>query len=338
MENEKQIQEDEIDLKELFKIILNYKKFILIFTAIVTLLSIIYVNMKTPIYEVKSVIRIGQIGDSLIENSNILEKKLRVIFSVDDRPFITEEHGIVSDISLVKKAENFIEVTTQAFSNEKALDINNEVVDFLQTDYKYKIDEYILRTNLNIKNLEEQIKYLEDVTKVQVNEKINFLKDVELVTIENKLNFNKEKMEQYQKNINDITKKRSSNDTQNMLSAIEILNYQNLILNLQNQIENLNKEKENILSEKIPNLNRELEYNIKNQLEDLSDQIELEKLKFTNNVAINSEIVGNILINDYPIKSRKTLIIIVSFVIGFILSIFLVFFINFINNLRKEEK
>ncbi|QKF58943.1 Wzz/FepE/Etk N-terminal domain-containing protein [Aliarcobacter lanthieri] len=336
MQNEKYIQEDEIDLKELFKTIWNKKIFIVIFTSIITILSIVYVSLKIPIYEVKSVVKIGQIGDALIENSNILERKLRVIFSVDDMPFITEKYGIVSDISLVKKAENFIEITTQAFSNEKAIDINNEVVDFLQTDYKYKIDEYILRTNLNIKNLEEQIKYLEDVTKIQVNEKINFLKNVELVTIENKLNFNKEKMEQYQKNINDITKKRSSNDTQNMLSAMEILNYQNLILNLQNQIENLNKEKENILLEKIPNLNRELEYSIKNQLEDLNDKIELEKLKLMNNIATNSEIVGNILINDYPIKPRKSLIVVVGFVTGFILSIFLVFFINFINKIRKE--
>ena len=56
------IQEDEIDLKELFRTILKYKKFILIFTFSITILSIIFVYMKTPIYEVKSNIQIGYRG------------------------------------------------------------------------------------------------------------------------------------------------------------------------------------------------------------------------------------------------------------------------------------
>ena len=123
-----------------------------------------------------------------------------------------------------------------------------------------------------------------------------------------------------------------------MLSAMEILNYQNLILNLQNQIENLNKEKQNIISEKIPTLKRDLEFDIKNKLENLKDKIELEKLKLTNNIAKNSEIVGDIQIEDEPIKPKKALIVIVAFVTGFILSIFLVFFMQFINGMRKERE
>ncbi|MCT7557678.1 GNVR domain-containing protein [Aliarcobacter butzleri] len=118
---------------------------------------------------------------------------------------------------------------------------------------------------------------------------------------------------------------------------MEILNYQSLILNLQNQIENLNKEKQNILVDKIPNIKRELEYNIKNELEDILNRIELEKLKLTNKIAKNSEFVGSILVNEHPIKPKKSLIVVVSFVTGFILSIFLVFFIEFIRTLKKEE-
>jgi len=59
------IQEDEIDLKELFRTILKYKKFILIFTFSITILSIIFVYMKTPIYEVKSNIQIGYRGGGI---------------------------------------------------------------------------------------------------------------------------------------------------------------------------------------------------------------------------------------------------------------------------------
>ena len=122
-----------------------------------------------------------------------------------------------------------------------------------------------------------------------------------------------------------------------MLSAMEILSYQNLILNLQNQIENLNKEKQNIITEKIPSLKRNLEFDIKIKLDNLKDSIELEKLKLTNNIAKNSEVVGDVLVDDNPIKPKKSLIIVVAFVTGFILSIFLVFFMSFISNLKKED-
>jgi len=48
----------------------------------------------------------------------------------------------------------------------------------------------------------------------------------------------------------------------------------------------------------------------------------------------NSEIVGHIITNDYPIKPKKKLIVTVAFIAGFILSIFLVFIMN---AFRKED-
>ena len=47
--------------------------------------------------------------------------------------------------------------------------------------------------------------------------------------------------------------------------------------------------------------------------------------------------IGDITISNEPInKPKKSLIITVAFVTGFILSIFLVFFIEFIRTLKKE--
>ncbi|WP_419675983.1 Wzz/FepE/Etk N-terminal domain-containing protein [Aliarcobacter butzleri] len=209
MQNQKYLQEDEIDLKELFKTIWSYKKFILIFTFIVTVLSIIYVSLKTPIYQVKSVIKIGSIADVPLENSNILEKNIRVIFGLDNNSFsIKEDEGIVTGINIIKNATSLLEVTTEAFTNEKAILKQHEVLEYLQDEYKYKIDEFIFKTNLNIKNLEGQIKYINEVKKVQKEESIDFLNRVDLVLIENKLNFNREKLSQYQENINNILKEK----------------------------------------------------------------------------------------------------------------------------------
>ena len=310
------IAEDEIDLKELFRTLAKNKKFIFLFTIVVTVLSVIYAYSKKPIYEVKSVIRIGFIPSTgvlteskLVENSSVLETKLRVIYNIDDTTKkINLENGEVINITAVKKADNFLEITTQAYSNEKAEIKNKEVVSYIQNEYKYKIDEYNFLVDSNLKKMEEQI---------------SLLSNTDLIAIENKLSFNKEKLVQYQENINEISKRRSPNDTQNMLSAIEILNYQNLILNLQNQIENLNTEKQAILNEKIPTLKR---------------NYELEKLKLTNNTAKNSEIVGQMEIDENPVKPKKSLIIIVAFITGLILSIFIVFIREFLQNgLSKES-
>lgn len=51
----------------------------------------------------------------------------------------------------------------------------------------------------------------------------------------------------------------------------------------------------------------------------------------------NSELVGKILVNDNSIKPKKKLIILVSFITGFILSIFIVFFLNFIRTFKEEK-
>ena len=304
------ISEDEIDLKELFRTLKKNKNIIILITLVITFLAIIYVFIKKPIYEVKSVVRIGYISESKpVENFSVLETKLRVIYNVDE---ITKkmnfENGEVTNITAVKKADSFLEISTQAYSNEKAEIKNKEVIEFLQNEYKYKIDEYNFLVDSNLKKMEEQI---------------SLLSNTDLIAIENKLSFNKEKLVQYQENINEISKRRSPNDTQNMLSAIEILNYQNLILNLQNQIENLNTEKQAILNEKIPTLKR---------------NYELEKLKLTNNTAKNSEIVGQMEIDENPVKPKKALIIIVAFITGLILSIFIVFIREFLQNgLSKES-
>lgn len=80
------VYEEEIDLKELFLTIWKKKIFIVVFTAIITILAIIYVSFKTQIYEVKSVVKIGHIKNSLseysstntlLEPSAILEQKLK---------------------------------------------------------------------------------------------------------------------------------------------------------------------------------------------------------------------------------------------------------------------
>lgn len=191
MENKRYIQEDEIDLKELFITIWKRKLFVTSFTFVVTLLAIIYVLIKNPIpiYQGKAFLEIGKIqsqtfGQDLFDNPTDLAQILNIEYKVE--------------ASIPKATISLLEITS---------------------------------------------------------------KD------ENK--------EEIQNNIKD---------------AVAFI---------------INKH--------------------------------TEKAKFYENVIMSKQI-GNIVIDDNPInKPKKTLIVVVSFVSGFILSIFLVFFMQFINSIRKEN-
>lgn len=191
MENKQYIQEDEIDLKELFITIWKRKLFVISFTFVVTLLAIIYVLIKNPIpiYQGKAFLEIGKIqsqtfGQDLFDNPTDLAQILNIEYKVE--------------ASIPKATISLLEITS---------------------------------------------------------------KD------ENK--------EEIQNNIKD---------------AVAFI---------------INKH--------------------------------TEKAKFYENVIMSKQI-GNIVIDDNPInKPKKTLIVVVSFITGFMLSIFLIFFMQFVNSIRKED-
>ncbi|HUH43096.1 MAG TPA: Wzz/FepE/Etk N-terminal domain-containing protein [Sulfurimonas sp.] len=122
-------QEDEIDLKELFETIWDKKVFIVLFTMIVTIASIVYVVLKnpTPIYQGKIYMEIGQIQNKnfvpvIIENVNDLVGILKIELKVD--------------ASILKGTTKLLEIS---FDNEdKKLITNklNQAKDFIIEKHK----------------------------------------------------------------------------------------------------------------------------------------------------------------------------------------------------------
>ena len=80
--------------------------------------------------------------------------------------------------------------------------------------------------------------------------------------------------------------------------------------------------------------------NIKNKLEKIKEFIMVRHQKLSNfyDIAVQTEQIGDIKISEESInKPKKALIVTVAFITGFILSIFLVFFIQFIQSIKKES-
>ena len=306
MEKETYI-EDEIDLKELFATIWKRKIFIATLTLGVTLCAGIYAYTKTPIYEVKSYIELGFIDNKMIEEPAVLEQKLKVVFGIDNNTMNNNpEKGIISSISQTKNIKNFLEIKTEAISNEIAIAKNKEVLTYTQDLYNPKIEYSKSLINNEILNIERQINFYE-------NEKMNMLNESILL--------NNTNLEKYTKEITELYKSNTSDKTSSMIASVQIINYQNLIINLQNQINSIEIEKQQIIKNTLPKMKAGL------------DEI---KFKLSEQNISNTRLVGDYVVNEYPAKPKKSLIIVVAFVTGFILSIFMVFFMEFIKNFRKE--
>ena len=365
-------EEDEIDLRELFKTLMDNKIKIVAITSVITLMAVIYAYVKTPIYEVKSNVQIGFIGEDLIANPATLIKTANLVFNVEDK-ISTKEKFVseVSSISANKKLKNFVEIKTQAISNDEALKKNKEVVAYIENKYKTKIDQFILNNNnnnikaievkinnlenLETENLKRQIELLKTQKVVKIDEKIKFYKKTKINAINEKIKFHNDKLKEYTKAVKQIYQNNKKNtDTSSLtISSLQMVNYQNLILNSQNKVEDLKVEIEVINNEIIPNLKREkknilddalrkLTYKLKVELPNkkvkLLEQINQYKFQNSEQNIQNSKVIGSYVVKDHPIKPKKKLIVIVAFITGLILSIFIVFFLEFIKGFKEEDK
>ncbi|MCT7569948.1 Wzz/FepE/Etk N-terminal domain-containing protein [Aliarcobacter butzleri] len=315
MQNQKYLQEDEIDLKELFKTIWSYKKFILIFTFIVTVLSIIYVSSKTPTYEVTALVEVGSYKtesdqDVIIDNADNLSKKLTTIF-IDLRKNVENKDFEITKIVTVKGMKNFIEISSEASSNTQAIEGLNEVIEHIKSEHTKLLDDVKEKNEFQLKNISLLIKNIEDDQLVNIEKKIE-LYNQNIVSLEQQMTSVTETL----KNINKLDPSISA------LKLMEKRDISNAIISNKSNLYDLIEKKENLVNVEINKL--------------LDRKKILETLSLPHNLK-NSEVVGSILVNEYPIKPKKSLIVVVSFVTGFILSIFLVFFIEFIRALKKEE-
>lgn len=395
MEQNKIIIEDEIDLKELFSIIWQKKIFIISFTIIITILSAIYVYTKNPIYEVKSIMEIGFLENKVVDDPAVVEQKLNIIFGVEDKNTNNNaEKGIITSIKKDKDVKNFIEIKTEAISNDIALAKNKEVLELTKELYNNKIEQFKTFLNNDIVNIQREIDYVNNVeiknilSQISIlkeqeifkidreienlknqnlkiaNNEIDFLKNEKLKKLSEKISFYKNNLEKFDKEINELNKTISINQDKTALLVIstQLINYQNLMLNTQNQINELELQVQQIIKETIPKLEinkeniflvqiKDLEMKKQNVSNDtikkLEDKINIElktkisqleekknitKFKFSKENISNAKLVGNYVISDYPVKPKKMLIIIISFITAFVLSIFIAFFINFIRD------
>jgi len=169
-EQRNDIQEDEIDLRELLHTLIKNKKIIFITVSLVSLLAIFYAYVKKPVYEVRSIIELAQVKgtdgkSSMVESTNTVVNKLKFLYKIDtagmhkDFPYLTAATAI-------KNTNNLIVLKAQAYSNTDAKKYLQEIVNTLIAHQNKVLDEYI---SLQKKHLQRLSKDEKEIQKIIVS-------------------------------------------------------------------------------------------------------------------------------------------------------------------------
>jgi predicted RNase H-like nuclease len=179
-----------------------------------------------------------------------------------------------------------------------------------------------------------------------------FQKNRIIESLNEKIKFTSMKLDEYNNQIQKLFRlAQTKSDTMAMIASIQMVNYQNLILDAQEKLQNyklkieniknleivdLKRKKENISTDKLKNLKYRLDITLNEKIKDL--EFKIKELQFQKENSIkNTSLIGDYIISETPIKPKKKLIVTIAFVTGFILSIFLVFFMQFVSGMRKEK-
>jgi LPS O-antigen subunit length determinant protein (WzzB/FepE family) len=273
------MQEDTIDIKELFNVLKKRKKLVGLLTALFTLLALLYVFMSKPVYEAKAVVELAQINKKPVQDLNDLKQKVEFLYEVNLKGKKIEL-PLVKSVEMPKKTSNIMIVKTHGYSNETATEKLQEVIDYITTLQNKELDSY---GNIQKQRLEL---VTEDISR---NEKLTISATKEIA--------------QYKEKLFNISKQDAALAG---IYAIEIGKKQTEL---------------NEITTKV--------YTLKNKKNDLELSVSPLKIQKTTTI-------GNIETLDKAVKPKKLLITIIAFITGLMLSIFLAFFLEFLQGMKEN--
>ena len=217
----------------------------------------------------------------------------------------------ISSIVVPKGSKEFLEIKSLAVSNDFALKEIEKVISYVQEEHKKILNDVKQRRELKVANLDVQIYNIQNKA---------------IPLLENKINFQEKTLVEFNNQIERISKNLKNIELSNpSLSALKLMEKRDLtafIIDLNTKIMDMKDKKEMLSTVEIDKLKEK--------------KLLLSSLMMPHNYK-NTQIIGEIIINDDPIKPKKILILIVSFIIGLILSIFLVFILEFIRSENKNK-
>ncbi len=328
--------EDEIDFREILKVLIESKKLIILTTLIFAIVSIIYSLSQKPEFKSSSLFEIGYYempdgAHQLLDEPKVLinDLKLNLIIKNPDNEFNQA-------VSMKPIQERLIQFKTTSISSEKNEKLLNKFFSYIDNRHASFMKSY----TDNIRNdLHNQIDLIESeigLERLKIKNNIS-RKSADIPFIDQKIS-------QLSKIISDNKNILFSlqNDPQLFIERASISpNLNVLTTGLINNVTKLVNQKKTLLLD-IDNLNNQLEFennstksNILLDLKLKQEALEIELESVDNQKIINSGFISDIKITTF--KPKYLLIITMGIILGFITSIFFVFINNIIQSYRESE-
>lgn len=304
---------------------------------ITTLKNIATKEIEEKIETLKNV-RVKEVEESINALKNVELKKIEdeittlkkdKLASIEDKIAITNKEVIPNINKKIEMYENEISKSQQTLLNLNANIAKTKEADqalaalaiVQQRDLQNKIMQ-LQNTIIDLKKEKEQLinVYLKDLAR----EKEKLL-SVDLVQLESE----KDKL----LNIDLVQLQREKDQLLNVELA-QLIRERDKILNI--DIPQLEREKDNLLTIELEKLNMLKKNLLEIELPKIEKKKKLLQYSISKAGYKNTETVGGILAKEHPIKPKKRLILAISFVTGFIISIFFVFFKDFAKEIYHE--
>lgn len=303
-------QDNEIDLFELGKKVWRYKKFIFLFTGIVSLLAVVYVFMATPWYKATATIETGHYTndnneENLVANSPDIIQKLTVKY-IDLLKGVQGLDYQVQKISMVKDSKKFFDIEVIAKTNDIALKQINKMVEDLANEHQKVINGYVELKKIQLSNIDSQINFLKNNKMVEKQQQIEYLKSMQIPRLDKQIT-NKDKTNTQDKlieaTLKDIQAERGISTNDKLLS--------------------LEKELLNLQTEELIKL-----FDQKSHIEFMLKPYNYQ----------NTHIVSNVIISNKPVKPKRIIIVVIAFLSSLMLSTFGVLCYDAIRQRIDREK
>lgn len=299
-------------------------------------------NTKELDYEVK---KIDNVKDNLKfinlevygKSRNIAVGKISKIIEL-----LAKEHKNILDAYL-KKVKSDVENVNRQLNYLK----NNRIVSVEQQIAYIK--------NYQIPRIDRSIKYMQEMTIPAAKKDLEAINNISMVAIDDNIKLNNDILQKYQKNLDELQSGRKVSSAESTISRqileqgyySQILNAKQNLISLEEQknllisqtipnaqnrldrllnvdLENLQSDRDSIMTNKLPELQRNLINLQTSELNALLEKKAILELSLKPYNYQNTHIVAGIIASDYPDRPKKLIILVISMVLGLMISAFVV--------------
>jgi capsular polysaccharide biosynthesis protein len=146
--NTQYIEEDKIDLRELFSVLKRRKKMICSVTALFTLLSLIYIFIAKPVYSGNATLEIGQVINEQYNDGKYSSLKVDALDNINNLRIITNTMMGIS--SSIPKKTNLLVLNVSGEDKEKIKSKLEETITYI-LDRHENISKFYSGKNAKVK-------------------------------------------------------------------------------------------------------------------------------------------------------------------------------------------